>query len=111
MAEPPRACVVFLAALVDGLTTAVGLATAAGRPVLERVRQDLEDDPELAGLAAVLAWVVDHAAQGHGPVLGALTNAVQEVEEAVFSPARAWPTEAPTASTSGSASASPRRPP
>jgi magnesium transporter len=63
--------------------------------VLERVRQDLEDDPELAGagLAAVLPCVVDHAAEGYGPVLGALNNAVEEVEAAVFSPARARPTE------------------
>jgi magnesium transporter len=63
--------------------------------VLEHVRQDLEDDPELAGagLAAVLPCLVDHAAEGYGPVLGALNNAVEEVEEAVFSPARARPTE------------------
>ena len=63
--------------------------------VLERVRQDLDDDPELvgAGLAAVLPCVVDHAAESYGPVLGALNNAVEEVEEAVFSPARARPTE------------------
>jgi magnesium transporter len=63
--------------------------------VLERVRQDLGDDPELAGagLAAVLPCVVDHAAEGYGPVLGALNNAVEEVEEAVFSPAESRPTE------------------
>lgn len=63
--------------------------------VLERVRQDLEHDPELAdaGPAAVLPCVVDHAAEGYGPVLGALNNAVEEVAEAVFSPARARPTE------------------
>jgi magnesium transporter len=63
--------------------------------VLERVRQDLEHDPELAGAgpAAVLPCVVDHAAEGYGPVLGALNNAVEEVEAAVFSPARARPTE------------------
>jgi magnesium transporter len=63
--------------------------------VLERVRRDLEDDPELvgAGLAAVLPCVVDHAAEGYGPVLGALNNAVEEVEEAVFSPAESRPTE------------------
>jgi magnesium transporter len=63
--------------------------------VLERVRRDLEDDPELAeaGLAAVLPCVVDHAAESYGPVLRALNNAVEEVEEAVFSPARARPTE------------------
>jgi magnesium transporter len=63
--------------------------------VLERVRQDLDDDPELvgAGLAAVLPCVVDHAAESYGPVLGALNNAVEEVEEAVFSPAGSRPTE------------------
>ena len=62
---------------------------------LERVRQDLDDDPELAGagLAAVLPCVVDHAAESYGPVLGALNNAVEEVEEAVFSPAETPPTE------------------
>jgi magnesium transporter len=63
--------------------------------VLERARQDLEDDPELvgAGLAAVLPCVVDHAAEGYGPVLGALNNAIEEVEEAVFAPAAPRPTE------------------
>jgi magnesium transporter len=63
--------------------------------VLERVRQDLEDDPELvaAGPAAVLPCVVDRAVEGYGPVLGALNNAVEEVEEAVFSPAESRPTE------------------
>ena len=63
--------------------------------VLERVRQDLDDDPELvgAGLAAVLPCVVNHAAESYGPVLGALNNAVEEVEEAVFSPDGSRPTE------------------
>jgi magnesium transporter len=63
--------------------------------VLEGVRQDLEDDPELAGagLAGVLPCVVDHAAKGYGPVLGALNNAVEEVAEAVFSPTEFRPTE------------------
>jgi magnesium transporter len=63
--------------------------------VLERVRQDLEADPELAGagLAAVLPSLVDHAAESYGPVLGALNNAVEAVEEAVFSPAAPRPTE------------------
>lgn len=62
--------------------------------VLDRVRQDMEDDPELvgAGLAAVLPCVVDHAAESSGPVLRALNNAVEEVEEAVFSPAESRPT-------------------
>ena len=63
--------------------------------VLERARQDLEDDPELvgAGLAAVLPCVVDHAADSYGPVLDALNNAVEEVAEAVFSSAESRPTE------------------
>jgi magnesium transporter len=63
--------------------------------VLEHVRQDLEHDPQLAGagLAAVLPCVVDHAAKGYGPVLGALNNAAEEVEAAVFSPAQSRPTE------------------
>jgi magnesium transporter len=64
-------------------------------PVLEDARRDLEDDSELAdaGLAAVLPCIVDHAAQGYGPVLAALNNAVEEVEEAVFSSAQSRPTE------------------
>jgi len=41
----------------------------------------------------VLPCVVDHAAESYGPVLGALNNAVEEVEEAVFSPAGNPPTE------------------
>jgi magnesium transporter len=63
--------------------------------VLEQVRQDLQADPELVGaeLAAVLPCVVDHAADSYGPVLGALNNAVEDVDEAVFSPDRARPTE------------------
>jgi magnesium transporter len=63
--------------------------------VLERARQDLEDDPELAGagLATVLPCVVDHAAASYGPVLDALNNAVEEVAEAVFSSAESRPTE------------------
>ena len=77
--------------LGDGFVVSVDRDAA----VLEDVRQDLEHDPELAGAgpAAVLPCVVDHAAEGYGPVLGALNNAVEEVEEAVFSPARARPTE------------------
>jgi magnesium transporter len=77
--------------LGDGFVVSVDRDAA----VLEPVRQDLRDDPELAGagLAGVLPCVVDHAAEGYGPVLGALNNAVEEVEEAVFSPARARPTE------------------
>ena len=59
-----------------------GLAAAARRPVLVG-----------AGLAAVLPCVVNHAAESYGPVLGALNNAVEEVEEAVFSSAGSRPTE------------------
>ena len=63
--------------------------------VLEGVRRDLKEDPELvdAGPAALLPCVVDHAAGGYGPVLRALNNAVEEVEEAVFSSAEPRPTE------------------
>jgi magnesium transporter len=63
--------------------------------VLERVRRDLRADPELAGAgpAAVLPCVVDHAVEGYGPVLGAINDAVEEVEEAVFTHAGSRPTE------------------
>jgi magnesium transporter len=63
--------------------------------VLEGVRQDLRADPELAGAgsAAVLPCVVDHAVEGYGPVLEALNDAVEEVEEAVFVPGGSRPTE------------------
>ena len=63
--------------------------------VLEGVRQDLQADPELAGAgpAAVLPCVVDHAVEGYGPVLEALNDAVEEVEEAVFVPGGSRPTE------------------
>ena len=66
-----------------------------GAAVLDGVRQDLQADPELVdiGPAAVLPCVVDHAVQGYGPVLIALHDAAEEVEEAVFSPERARPTE------------------
>jgi hypothetical protein len=48
---------------------------------LNRVRQDLRADPELAaaGPAAVLPCLVDHAVDGHGPVLGAINGVVEEV--------------------------------
>jgi magnesium transporter len=77
--------------LGDGFVVSVDRDEA----VLEDAREDLENVPELAGarLGAVLPCVVDHAAKGYGPVLAALNNAVEEVEEAVFSPARARPTE------------------
>jgi magnesium transporter len=77
--------------LGDGFVVSVDRDTA----VLERVRQDLKADPELAGAgpAAVLPCVVDHAVEGYGPVLGAINNAVEEVEEAVFTPGGPRPTE------------------
>jgi magnesium transporter len=63
--------------------------------VVEGVRQDLQADPELAGAgpAAVLPAVVEHAVDGYGPVLAELNLAIEEVEEAVFSPGRSPPTE------------------
>jgi magnesium transporter len=56
--------------------------------LLERVRMDLQTDPELAGAgpAALLPCVVDHAVEGYGPVLAVLNDAVEEVAEDVFSP-------------------------
>jgi hypothetical protein len=53
---------------------------------LDRVRQNLRVDPELAaaGPAAVLPCVVDHAVDDYGPVLGTINEVVEEVEEAVF---------------------------
>jgi magnesium transporter len=63
--------------------------------ILDRVRHDLQADPELAGAgpAAVLPSVADHAAQGYGPVLGAINNLVEAVEEAVFTPGGPQPTQ------------------
>jgi magnesium transporter len=77
--------------LGEGLVVSVDRDAA----VLEQVRQDLQADPELVGvgLAAVLPGVVDHAADSYGPVLDALSNAVEEVAEAVFSSAGSRPTE------------------
>jgi magnesium transporter len=79
--------------LVIGDGFVVGVERDAA--VLEGVRQDLQDDAELAdaGPAAVLPAVVDRAVDGYGPVVGALNVAVEEVEEAVFSPGRSAPTE------------------
>jgi magnesium transporter len=79
--------------LVLGDAFAVGVERDAA--VLEGTRQDLQADPELAdaGPAAVLPAVVDRAVDGYGPVLGALNAAVEEIEEVVFSPGRAAPTE------------------
>ena len=77
--------------LGEGFVVSVDRDTA----VLERVHRDLQADPELAGAgpAAVLPCVVDHAVEGYGPVLGAINNAVEEVEEAVFTPGGPRPTE------------------
>jgi magnesium transporter len=63
--------------------------------VLEGVRQDLQADLELAGAgpAAVLPCIVDHAVEGYGPVLKALNDAAEEVEEAVFVSGGSRPTE------------------
>jgi magnesium transporter len=63
--------------------------------VLDRVRQDLQADPELAGAGppALLPCVVDHAVEGYGPVLGSINNAIEEVEEAVFVVGGPRPTE------------------
>jgi magnesium transporter len=79
--------------LVLGHGFVVGVERDAA--VLEGVRQDLQDDAELAdaGPAAVLPAVVDRAVDGYGPVVGALNVAVEEVEEVVFSPGRSAPTE------------------
>jgi magnesium transporter len=62
---------------------------------VERVSQDLRADAELAGAgpAAVLACVLDHAVEGYGPVLGALSGAVDEAAEAALSAGRSRPTE------------------
>lgn len=78
-------------ALADGFVVSVDRDTA----VLGRVRQDLQADPELAraGSAAVLPSVADHAVDGYGQVLNAINDAVEEVEEAVFTPGGSRPTE------------------
>jgi magnesium transporter len=77
--------------LADGFVVSV----ARARAVLGRVRQDLQADPELtgAGSAAVLPSVADHAVDGYGQVLSAINNAVEEVEEAVFTAGGPRPTE------------------
>jgi magnesium transporter len=74
-----------------------GFVVSADRDtaILDRVRRDLKADPELAGAgpAAVLPCVAAHAVEGYGPVLTAINNAVEEVEEAVFTPGGPRPTE------------------
>jgi magnesium transporter len=77
--------------LADGFVISVDRDTA----VLGRVRQDLQADPELAsaGPAAVLPSVANHAVDGYGQVLSAINNAVEGIEEAVFTPGGPRPTE------------------
>jgi magnesium transporter len=77
--------------LADGFVVSVDRDTA----VPSHVRQDLQADPELAsaGPAAVLPSVADHAVEGYGRVLTAINDAVEEVEEAVFTPGGPRPTE------------------
>jgi magnesium transporter len=74
-----------------------GFVVSADRDtvILDPVRRELGADPELvgAGAAAVLPCVADHAVEGYGPVLAAISNAVEEVEEAVFTPGGPRPTE------------------
>jgi magnesium transporter len=63
--------------------------------IIEQVRRDLQADPELsaAGPRAVLPCVVEQVVDGCGPVLAAIHDVVEEVEEAVFSPGRPRLTE------------------
>ena len=77
--------------LADRFVVSVDRDTA----VPDRVRRDLAADPELAsaGSAAVLPSVADHAVEGYGRVLTALNDAVEEVEDAVFTPGGPRPTE------------------
>jgi magnesium transporter len=77
--------------LADGFVVSVDRDTA----VPSRVRQDLQADPELAsaGPAVVLPSVADHAVEGYGRVLAAINDAVEEVEQAVFTPGGPRPTE------------------
>ena len=66
-----------------------------GMGELAQVRQDAEGDPVLLrhGPGAVLLTVVDRACRSYGPVLHGLGEAIEDVEEVVFSPGRATPTE------------------
>jgi magnesium transporter len=77
--------------LADGFVVSVDRDTA----VPSRVRQDFQADPALAsaGPAAVLPSIADHAVEGYGRVLAAINDAVEEVEEAVFTPGGPRPTE------------------
>ena len=60
---------------------AITMVEEFGPDELNRVRQDLRGDPELAaaGAVAVLPCLVDHAVDGHGPVLGASNDVVEAV--------------------------------
>jgi magnesium transporter len=77
--------------LGDGFVVSVDRDTA----ILDRVRLDLQADSELIGdgPAAVLPCVVDRAVEGYGPVLSAINDVVEEVEEAVFASGGPRPTE------------------
>ena len=77
--------------LADAFVVSVDRDTA----ILEKVRPGLQADPELAGAgsAAVLASVADHAVDGYGQVLGTINDAVEEVEEAVFTHRGPRPTQ------------------
>jgi magnesium transporter len=78
-------------AIGDGFVVSIDRDTG----ILDRVRLDFRADPELAGVgpAAVLPCVVDRAVEGYGPVLSAINEVVEEVEEAVFTPGEPRPTE------------------
>jgi magnesium transporter len=77
--------------LGDGFVVSVERETT----IVDRVGQDLKGEPELAGAgpAAVLPYVAGHAVEDYGPVLTAINNAVEEAEEAVFTPGGPRPTE------------------
>ncbi len=72
--------------LVLGKTFVVSIDDDAA--VLAQVRHHLQTDPKLsgAGPAAALPGVVDQAVAGFGPVLAAINNTAEEVEDAVFNP-------------------------
>jgi magnesium transporter len=77
--------------LGDGFVVTVDRDTA----ILDPVRLDFRADPELAsvGPAAVLPCVVDRAVEGYGPVLSAINDVVEEIEEALFASGGPRPTE------------------
>jgi magnesium transporter len=77
--------------LADDFVVSVDRDTA----ILEKVRPSLQADAELAdaGSAAVLPSVADYAVDDYGKVLGAINDAVEEVEEAVFTHGGPRPTQ------------------